>query len=76
MLHVNWFINCKTISHQSPSDIAHLSFHLSCTEFCLNILGEVETKLKSVSTHDSTRQNGHPAKVCVSLQQCLALPLG
>lgn len=61
--------------HQYQSDLAHLYFLISCTDFCLNIPGEVET-IESISTHDSARQNGHPAKVCFSFQQCLTLPLG
>lgn len=61
--------------HQNQSDLAHLYFHISCTDFCLNIPGEVETNWKYLHPWLS-KAEWPPATVCFSFQQCLTLPLG
>lgn len=60
------------------SDRVHWYFHISCTDFCPNALGEIENDWMT-SVSQSLTQQGRmttPAKVSFSSQQCLTLPLG
>lgn len=46
MLHVNWLIILQKPFHQYQSDRTHLYLHISCIDFCLNLLREVENAWK------------------------------